>query len=145
MPKTDTTVLPCWVNDYWVLNMNMDLDTHPLPPVDDSLADCVKGKIWSKLDMTNSFFQTCIHPDDIHTSHGHHNALWPLQMASHAHGLWNSPPIHQHCMTIVLMHLLGKICHIYLDNIIIWSDNIEQHTKHIHLVLTALWDCQIVL
>ena len=27
--------------------------------------DCAKGKIWSKLDMTNSFFQTRVHLDDI--------------------------------------------------------------------------------
>ena len=63
VPKTDMTVLPHWVNDYRVLNMNTVLDAHPLPHVDNILVDCAKGKIWSKLDMTNSFFQTRIHPD----------------------------------------------------------------------------------
>ena len=66
VPKTDTTVLPRWVNDYRMLNANTVLDVHPLPWVDDILADCAKGKIWSKLDMTNSFFQTRVHPDDVH-------------------------------------------------------------------------------
>ena len=56
IPKTDITVLPRWVNDYRMLNANTILDEHPLPWVDDILADCAKGKIWSKLDMTNSFF-----------------------------------------------------------------------------------------
>jgi hypothetical protein len=55
VPKSDTTLLPCWVNDYRMLNANTALDAHPLPRVDDILADCTKGKIWSKLDMTNSF------------------------------------------------------------------------------------------
>ena len=41
-------------------------------------------------------------------------------------------------MTAVLRELLGKICHIYLDDIVIWSDNVEQHTEHIQLVLAAL-------
>src|SRR6202050_3313152 len=41
-------------------------------------------------------------------------------------------------MTSALRELLGKICHIYLDNIVIWSDTIEQHTQHIHMVLAAL-------
>ena len=59
-------VLPCWVNDYCILNANTVWDAYPLPHVDDILVDCVKGKIWSKLDMTNSFFQTHIHPDDVH-------------------------------------------------------------------------------
>jgi len=66
VPKSDPTVLPRWVNDYRQLNANTVLDAFPLPRVDDILADCAKGKIWSKMDMTNSFFQTRVHPDDIH-------------------------------------------------------------------------------
>ena len=58
VPKTDQAVLPRWLNDYRALNTNTVLDSYPLPRVDDILADCTKGKIWSKLDMTNSFFQT---------------------------------------------------------------------------------------
>jgi hypothetical protein len=53
-------------------------------------------------------------------------------------GLYNSPPIHQQWMTVALRELLGKICHIYLDDIVIWSDMVEQHTEHIQLVLNAL-------
>ena len=53
-------------------------------------------------------------------------------------GLHNSPPIHQHRMTAALRKLLGKICHIYLDDIVIWSDTVEQHTEHIRLILAAL-------
>jgi hypothetical protein len=40
VPKLDTTVLPRWVNDYRILNANTVLDAHPLPRVDDILADC---------------------------------------------------------------------------------------------------------
>src|ERR1700735_1675689 len=54
VPKSDTTVLPRWVNDYRQLNSNTVLDAFPLPRVDDILADCAKGKIWSKMVMTNS-------------------------------------------------------------------------------------------
>jgi len=66
VPKADTFVLPCWVNDYRVLNANTVTDSHPLPRVDDILADCAKGKIWSVIDITNSFFQMRVHPDGIH-------------------------------------------------------------------------------
>ena len=62
---TNYVAIPCWVNDYWILNSNTILDAHPLSCVDDILADCAKGKIWSKLGMTNSFFQTLVHPEDI--------------------------------------------------------------------------------
>ena len=59
-------VPPHWVNDYRELNANTMQDSFPLPHVDNILADCGKGKIFAKMDMTNSFFQTRVHPDDIH-------------------------------------------------------------------------------
>jgi len=39
VPKVDRVVLPHWVNDYRVLNANTVLDAHPLPRVDDILAE----------------------------------------------------------------------------------------------------------
>lgn len=66
IPKADTTVLPRWVNDYRQLNGNTIPDSYPLPRIDDIMADAVKGNVWSVLDMTNSFFQTRVHPDDVH-------------------------------------------------------------------------------
>ena len=113
------------------------LDSHPLPRVDDILADCAKGKIWSKLDMTNSFFQTRVHPDNIHltavtTPFGLYKWLaMPM-------GLRNSPAIHQRHMTSALRELIGRICHIYFDDIVIWSNSVEEHTQHIRQVLDAL-------
>jgi hypothetical protein len=66
VPKADPLVLPQWVNDYHALNSNTVTDSHPLLWVDNILNDCAKGKIWSVIDMTNSFFQTRVHPDDVH-------------------------------------------------------------------------------
>jgi hypothetical protein len=43
--KADTNVLPCWVNDYQVLNANTVMDSHLLPRIDNILADCAKGKV----------------------------------------------------------------------------------------------------
>ena len=94
VPKSDMAMLPWWVNDYRILNSNTILDAHPLPQVNDIPADCAKGKIWSKLDMTNSFFQMHVHPDDIHLTAVttpfslHEWLVMPM-------GLHNSPPIHQ--------------------------------------------------
>jgi hypothetical protein len=57
--------LPHWVNNYHQLNSNTVTDSHPLPCVDDILVDAGHGKIWSKLDMTDSFFHTKMDPDSI--------------------------------------------------------------------------------
>lgn len=137
VPKSDTAVLPRWVNDYCALNSNTVTDSHPLPRVDDILTDCAKGKIWSKMDMTNSFFQTRVHSDDVHLT----AVMTPLALyewLAMSMGLWNSLAIHQRCITAALREYIGRICHIYLDNIIIWSDNTAKHAKHINLIMKAL-------
>ena len=137
VPKTDQTVLPRWVNDYRALNTNTVLDSYPLPRVDDILSDCTKGKIWSKLDMTNSFFQTRVHPDDIPltvvtTSFGLYE--WTVM----PQGLKNAPLIHQRWMNSALCEHIGKLCHIYIDDIIIWSNSIDEHKQHIDIIMKAL-------
>jgi hypothetical protein len=137
IPKVDVTILPCWVNDYWALNANTVTDSHPLPWVDDILADCAKGKIWSVMDMTNSFFQTRVHPNNIHLMDM--TTLFGLyEWLAMPMGLRNSPAIHQRQMTAALREHLEKICHIYLDDIIIWSDTITEHIKHIDAVMKLL-------
>jgi hypothetical protein len=54
----DLTVDPQWVNDYRALNSNTICDNFPLPHINNILTDCRKGKVFGKMDMTNSFFQT---------------------------------------------------------------------------------------
>src|ERR1700683_5131870 len=41
-------------------------------------------------------------------------------------------------MTAALRQHIGKICHVYMDDIVIWSDTIEEHTLHVRMVLEAL-------
>ena len=137
VPKADIVVLPRWVNDYRILNANTVTDSHPLPRVDDILADCAKGKIWSVIDMTNSFFQTRVHPDDVHLT-AVTTPLGLYKWLAMPMGLRNSPAIHQRRMTAALREHLTKFCHIYLDDIIIWSDNVTEHAKHIDLVMKSL-------
>ena len=94
VPKTDPNMLPQWVNDYRVLNSNMVLDAFLLPWVDDILADCAQGMVWSMLDITNSFFQTLMKLEDIWKT-----AVMTLfrlyKWIVMLMGLWNSPPIRE--------------------------------------------------
>jgi hypothetical protein len=65
IPNADPTVLPRWVNDYCQLNSNTVTDSFPIPLVNEILSDIAQGKVFATLDMTNSFFQTHMHPNDI--------------------------------------------------------------------------------
>jgi hypothetical protein len=137
VPKKDPTALPRWVNDYRALNANTVTDSFPLPRIDDILADAGKGKIWSVMDMTNSFFHMRMDPESI-----------PLTAVSTPFGLYewvvmpmglkNSPPIHQRRVMNALRGLIGKICHVYMDDIIIWSNTLEEHEMHTRQVLERL-------
>jgi hypothetical protein len=137
IPKADCMVLPRWVNDYRQLNANTVHDRFPLPRIDDILADCAKGKIWSVIDMTNSFFQTLVHPDNISktavtTPFGLYEwVVMPM-------GLKNAPAIHQRRVAAALREHIGSFCHVYLDDIIIWSENVTDHVRHIDKVMESL-------
>lgn len=53
-------------------------------------------------------------------------------------GSKNSPAIHQHCVTAALRDFIEKFCHVYLDNIIIWSDSLEEHIVHVKLSMDTM-------
>jgi hypothetical protein len=101
VPKANPNVLPRWVNDYRQLNENTITDSHPLPRIDDILNDCAKGKIWGTIDMTNSFFQTCMHPDHIHLT-AVNTPLGLYEWLVMPMGLKNAPAIHQRRVTAAL-------------------------------------------
>jgi hypothetical protein len=92
--------------------------------------------------MTNSFFQTRVHPDDVHLT----AVTMPLGLYEWLvmpMGLRNSPAIHQRRMISALREYIGKICHIYLDDIVIWSNTVTEHVKHTDLIMTALCEARL--
>jgi len=53
-------------------------------------------------------------------------------------GLKNVPAIHQQHVMLALRLYIGKICHIYLNDIVIWSNSIDEHEKNVSTILQAL-------
>jgi hypothetical protein len=142
IPKADRTATPRWVNDYRQLNANTVTDSFPLPRIDDILSDCAKGKIWAKIDMTNAFFQTRMHPDDVKYT-AVNTPLGLYEWLVLPQGLRNAPSIHQRRVTAALRKYIGKICHIYLDDIVIWSNSITEHEINVRKILQALQDAKL--
>ncbi|KAJ8481084.1 hypothetical protein ONZ51_g6252 [Trametes cubensis] len=143
IPKSDPSADPRWVNDYRHLNANTVPDMHPLPKIADILADCAKGKIWAKIDMTNSFFQTRVHPDDVKftavtTPFGLYE--WTVM----PQGCRNALSTHQRRMFSALRPYIGSICHVYLDDIVIWSQTIEEHRRNVETISSATTSPRVV-
>ena len=137
IPKADPTVLPRWVNDYRQLNTNTVTDSFPLPRISEILSDCGSGKFFASIDMTNSFFQTRMHPDDVKLTAV--NTPWGLyEWVVMPMGIKNAPAIHQRRVTAALRPFIGRICHVYLDDIVIWSKTIDIHLQNVTTVLNAL-------
>lgn len=135
--KADPTALSHWVNDYRILNKAIVPDRHLLPKISDILVNCTKGKIWGKLDIMNSFFQTRVHPDDVQFT-AVTTPLGLYEWLVMPQGGCNAQATYQRRMFKALRPLIGQICHVYLDNIIIWSQSLEEHQQNVEKVLLAL-------
>lgn len=111
-------------------------DNHLLPGIEDILADCAKGQIWAKIDVTNSFFQTQVHPNDINLT----AVTTPFRLykwvVMHM-GFRNAPATHQRQMRVALHPFIGKICHVYLEDIIIWLSSVVEHLRNVETILES--------
>jgi hypothetical protein len=139
IPKADPTALPRWVNDYRQLNSNTITDSFPIPLVNDILTDCANGTYFATIDMTNSFFQTRMHDEDIELTAV--NTPWGLyEWVVMPMGIKNAPSIHQRRVSAALRPWIGKICHVYIDDIAIWSKTLDEHEENVRTILRALQD-----
>jgi hypothetical protein len=55
-------------------------------------------------------------------------------------GLTNSPATYQRYINKVLFNYLDNFYTAYLDDILIYSNNVLEHKHHIKLVLQRLWE-----
>ncbi|SGY11742.1 BQ5605_C011g06257 [Microbotryum silenes-dioicae] len=134
---TDPSIMPRWVNNYRILNAATVPDRTPLPLPDEILAVAARARFWSKINMTNSFFQTKMAEEDIPKTAV--ATPWGLfEWVVMPMGLSNAPATHQRWVNEALSSLIGKSCFAYLDDITIFSDTMEDHQTHVKEVLEAL-------
>ncbi|SGY45133.1 BQ5605_C001g00250 [Microbotryum silenes-dioicae] len=133
----DPSIQPRMVCDYRVLNEGTVHNRTPLPLPDKILSVCSNARFWGKIDMTNSFFQAKMAEDDIRkttivTPWGLYE--WTVMPM----GLCNAPATHQRRVNEALGDLIGSVCFVYLDDITIFADTLEEHERRVRLVLEAL-------
>jgi hypothetical protein len=120
IPKKDPSELPRWVCDYRTLNKYTVKDRSPLPNVDEAVRLVATGKVWSIVDQTNSFFQDRMREEDIPLTAV--KTPWGLyEWTVMPMGLTNGPATHQARNEEILGDLVGKICVVYIDDIVIFS------------------------
>ena len=133
--KKDGTMRMCV--DYRDLNRITVKNRYPLPRIDE-LFDRLKGASWfSKIDLRSGYHQVRIHPDDVHktafrTRYGHYEFLvLPF-------GLTNAPATFMHLMQSIFGTQLDSFVIVFLDDILIFSKNKQDHYRHVRTVLQLL-------
>lgn len=135
VPKKDGTLRLCV--DYRGLNSITVKNRCPLPLIGETLDRLSGAQIFTKLDLKDAYHRIPIKRGDewktaFRTRYGHFEYMvMPF-------GLTNAPATFQSYINQALSGLLDQFCVVYLDDILIYSDTIEEHTKHVRLVLERL-------
>ena len=136
VPKKDVNDLRLVV-DYRPLNENTIRDSYPLPLINDMLENLSKGKVFSKLDLRSAYNLIRIKEGDEYKTaftckYGHYEYLvMPF-------GLKNAPAVFQHFINDVFEDIIGSFVFCYIDDIIVFSPDMDTHFSHLTEVLKRL-------
>ena len=123
--------------DYRKLNMITERDSHPLPHINDTLLNLSDAKWFTSIDLQSGFWQIPVHNDDIpKTAFVTRTGLYVfLRMPF---GLRNAPATFQRALNILLSGLNYKNCLVYIDDILIYSKDFDQHLIDLHEIFSRL-------
>jgi len=138
--KKDGTLRLCI--DYRELNKITIKNKYPLPRIDDLLDQLQGAGVFSKIDVRSGYHQLRIKPEDIpktafRTRYGHYEfTVMPF-------GLINAPTAFMDLMNRVFRPYLDKFVVVFIDDILIYSKNEEEHAQHLCIVLQTLREHQL--
>lgn len=133
--KKDKSLRPCI--DYRCLNQITIRNKYPLPLISSVCESLAGAKVFTKLDLRNAYHLVRIREGDewktaFNTPLGHFEYLvMPF-------GLTNAPAVFQTLVNDVLRDFLNRFVFVYIDDILIFSPNPQEHTNHVRLVLQRL-------
>jgi len=123
--------------DYRGLNKMTIKNRHPLPLIGESLDRLREAAVFTKLDLRSGYNLVRIAEGDewktaFRTRYGHFEyRVMPF-------GLTNAPATFQHFMNDVLRDFLDDFAVVYLDDILIYSRDLDEHKHHVRRVLERL-------
>jgi hypothetical protein len=135
--KKDNSLRLC--ADYRPLNAVTIKNKYPLPCID-FLFDWLAGaKVFSKIDLCFGYHQIKIRSSDISkTAFSIRYGLYEYLVMSF--GLTNAPAYFMYLMNSVFMQKLDQFIVVFIDDILIYSKNPEDHAKYLHIILQRLRD-----
>jgi hypothetical protein len=138
--KKDQTLRMCV--DYRPVNEVTIKNKYPLPRIDILFDQLTGARVFSKIDLRSGYHQIHIRPKDIpKTAFTTRYGLFEYLVMSF--GLTNAPAHFTYLMNSVFMPELDKFVVVFIDVILIYSKNEEEHAQHLHIVLTRLREHQL--
>src|SRR5258705_418946 len=127
----------CLCMDFHALNRVMEKDHYPLPLISDLLMSPAPTRIYSKIDLKHAYHLVCIAKGDkpkttFRTCYSSYK--WRVM----PFGLSNAPAAFQRFINEVLGDLMDVCMVGYLDDILVYSDSLEDHQNHVWEVLWHL-------
>ena len=123
--------------NYHALNKVTVKNRYPLPLMTELRERLNTAKIFTKLDLKNGFHLVCMSEEDeektaFQTRFGlYHWRVMPF-------GLCNAPATFQSIMDNIFHDLLDNVVIMYLDDILIYTENMEKHIPLVQEVLFRL-------
>jgi hypothetical protein len=123
--------------DYCPLNAVTIKNKYPLPRIDVLFNQLVGAKVFSKIDLCSGYHKIKIRASDIpKTAFSIRYGLYEFLVMSF--GLTNAPAYFMYLMNFVFMPELDKFVVVFIDDILVYSKNKEEHAGHLHVVLQRL-------
>lgn len=133
------------VIDYRKLNQVIHDDKFPLPNITDIL-DSLSGAVYfSHLDLAQSYYQANLLPGTSRECTAFTTDEGQFQMKRLPMGLKISASCFSRLMTVALSGLNYESCLIYMDDIIVFGRNLQNHNKNLQKVFERLRDSNLKL
>ncbi|GKE09384.1 putative reverse transcriptase domain-containing protein [Tanacetum coccineum] len=133
--KNDGYFMMC-IN-YRELNKLTIKNCYPLPRID-NLFDQLQGlSVYSKIDLRSGYHQLRVRDEDIpKTAFRIRYGYYEFHVIPF--GLTNTPVVSMDLMNLVCRPYLDKFVIVFIDDILIYSRNKDEHTNHLRIILELL-------
>jgi hypothetical protein len=120
--------------DYRLLNAITIKNKYPIPNIDILFDQLAGAQVLSKVDLCSRYHQIKIHSEDIpKTAFSMRYGLYEYLVMSFR--LTNAPAHFMYLMNSVFMPELDKFVVVFIDDILVYLENLEEHEEHLRVML----------